>query len=459
MTSSDESKQNIILKEEGMMKSSCPVCKKKFRNVLLHIDKKSKCKEKVLKEEYCQLKEKSDETKRTKNRKAMAKRRERLRLEDHEALKKAQNEWKYFEWRGCEKIRRECNNYDKEKSRKKAREDDPEKVKADQRRWKRLSRNKKRESDKKIIKESTLKVDELPDKCPVCGKVTKSILIHINQKESCKASINSEVYNGWKILARKRSKRKYQDYYVKKGDHSEAQARYMKESFETDRLSSLQTERHKKGRYLSRYRIENADDIKKLGLDKREPDFRRLALSCFWRLGHGEVPSEEELLKFHLVESETEMDNDEVHDWLKYVNTSHLKMVITFQQLILIPKSKWLSIIDKVKNESKTDFQERIFKMIGRLQEYGNENTKKIDIPAEYKSKIKLSDTVKKKIEWYNSLGWSKGYLKKEDEEIFEDLVLDIIGDKKLITDEKFQDLLRIKKNLENLKYACMYTK
>ena len=150
-----------------------------------------------------------------------------------------------------------------------------------------------------------------------------------------------------KILARKRSKRKYQDYYVNKGDHSEAQARYVQESFETDRLSSLQIERHKKARYMSRYRIESADDIKKFGLDKREPDFRRLALSCFWRLGHGEVPSEEKLLKFHLVESETEVDSDEVHDWLKYVNTSHLKMVITFQQVILIPKSKWLSIIEK----------------------------------------------------------------------------------------------------------------
>ena len=57
---------------------------------------------------------------------------------------------------------------------------------------------KERESDKERIKESTLKVDEIPDKCPVCGKVTKSILIHIYQKESCENSIDPEVYNGWK---------------------------------------------------------------------------------------------------------------------------------------------------------------------------------------------------------------------------------------------------------------------
>ena len=215
MTSSDESNPNFILKEEGekekKFKSSCPVCKRKFKNVLLHIDKKNKCREELSQEEYCQLKEKSDEILRIRNRKAVAKRRERLRFEDHKALKKAQNEWKYFKWSGCENLRRECNNYDKEKSRKKAREIDIEKVKEDQRRWKRLSRMKAREKDNKAIQESTLKADELPDKCPVCGEVTKSILMHIYQKQSCKDSIDPEVYNGWKILAKKRSKRKYQD--------------------------------------------------------------------------------------------------------------------------------------------------------------------------------------------------------------------------------------------------------
>ena len=52
-----------------------------------------------------------------------------------------------------------------------------------------------------------------------------------------------------------------------------------------------------------------------------------------------------------------------------------------------------------------------------------------------------------------------EAYLKKEDEDILENLVLDIVGDKKLITDEKYQDFLRIRKNMENLKYACAYTK
>ena len=442
MSSSVEAMQVISKEKEKDIKkkSVCPVCKKKLKNVLLHLDKKSKCKDEVTEEDYNQLKEKSVEALRTRNRKAMAKRRERLRLEDHEALKRAQNEWKEVEWRGNEKLRRECNNYDKDKSRKKAREKNEEKVKEDQRRWKRLSRMKEREREQERIKDNTkiTKVGELPDNCPACGKVTRSILMHIYQKDSCKDKIDPEVYNEWKTLAKQKSKKKYQDYYVKKGDHSEAQARYMQECYETDRISSIQVEKHKKTRYLSRCKIESAEDVKQFGIDRRLPDFERMALSCFWRLGHGEVPNQEEMLMFHLVESETETDSDEVHDWLKFVNTNHLNVVITFQQVILIPKSKWLSLVEKVKNDSEADFRERLFKMIGKLNAYGYENTKEIHVPEKYKSRSKISESVKKKITWYNSLGWSKGYLKKEDEDILENLVLDIVGDKKLIKDEKF---------------------
>ena len=141
------------------LKSSCPVCKKKFKNVMLHIHKKDSCK--ISEQEYQKLKEKSDEATRIRSRKAMAIRRERQRLEDHDALKRAQNLWKEEEWRGNEKLRRECNNYDKEISRKKAREKDPQKMKDDQNRWKRLSR--KRAKEKQQEKEKSKKIKENED--------------------------------------------------------------------------------------------------------------------------------------------------------------------------------------------------------------------------------------------------------------------------------------------------------
>ena len=139
-------------------KSSCPACKKKFKNVMLHIHKKDSCK--ISEHEYQQLKEKSDEATRIRSRKAMAIRRERQRLEDHDALKRAQNLWKENEWRGNEKLRRECNNYDKEVSRKKAREKDLQKVRDDQNRWKRLSRKRAREKQLKQENGKMMKENE-----------------------------------------------------------------------------------------------------------------------------------------------------------------------------------------------------------------------------------------------------------------------------------------------------------
>ena len=59
MTSSGSRKYVRKVKEEEKvetkMKSSCPICKKKFRNILLHIDKKSNCKAKMSEKDYNQL--------------------------------------------------------------------------------------------------------------------------------------------------------------------------------------------------------------------------------------------------------------------------------------------------------------------------------------------------------------------------------------------------------------------
>merc|ERR1712213_91987 len=106
------SKEDKINKK---VKSSCAVCKKKFKNVLRLVQQKSSCKDNMTDEDYLQLEQRADDATRARSRKAMAKRRERLRLQDYDALKRVQNEWKESEWRGNENLRRECNNYDKEK--------------------------------------------------------------------------------------------------------------------------------------------------------------------------------------------------------------------------------------------------------------------------------------------------------------------------------------------------------
>ena len=59
MTSSGSKKYVRKVKDEEKVdtkvKSSCPICTKKFRNVLLHIDKKNNCKAKMSEKDYNQL--------------------------------------------------------------------------------------------------------------------------------------------------------------------------------------------------------------------------------------------------------------------------------------------------------------------------------------------------------------------------------------------------------------------
>ena len=49
----------------------CPICKKKLKNVLLHVEKSEKCTTKISLEEKEQLKERSDQIRRDRNRIAM----------------------------------------------------------------------------------------------------------------------------------------------------------------------------------------------------------------------------------------------------------------------------------------------------------------------------------------------------------------------------------------------------
>ena len=106
--------------------------------------------------------------------------------------------------------------------------------------------------------------------------------------------------------------------------------------------------------------------------------------------------------RFHLVEAEVEIayydddgefveeyDDDETHSWLLDVDGSFLCVVITFQKVVLAPKSKWKNAIEEVNNnEAKTHLKEKLFSLIGKLQSYDNRNTRQIEIPDKYKELI-----------------------------------------------------------------------
>ena len=48
----------------------------------------------------------------------------------------------------------------------------------------------------------------IPDKCPICGKKKKSLLLHIKKKDSCYEKIDKDQYEIWKKEINKQNTRK-----------------------------------------------------------------------------------------------------------------------------------------------------------------------------------------------------------------------------------------------------------
>ena len=442
-------------KKNKKLKNSCTVCKKQFKNVLRHIQQKNSCKEKMTDKDYLQLKQKADDATRARSRKAMAKRRERLRLEDHDALKRAQNEWKESEWRGNEKLRRECNNYDKEKSRERAREKNLAKVREDQRRWKRSSRLKAKEREKeeqqgKEDEEGKIKNldDDIPERCPVCNLKKKHILRHIKTSESCFQKVDRKTFDKWKDISRKRTKRYYQYQYVDNGDHKKAQDKYLRIKQEIREESNKKkwiiNEKEKDMRLKSFYfRRMSVWFLRYLTHGRIPPEW---STKCFRSLGGGLVVQEEVFYK-----DEKLLSKSEANAWLKEVDTAVLEAVISMQILVLIPKSTWVRAIEMVELNEEQELKTKLLQLIGKLQAGGNANTKDISIPSKYESKMT-------EITWDAKVAFDTDKLTTEEERMLTDLVAEVLGEQEGLLHRKFQILLNITKDIDNLFDAFVYT-
>ena len=237
--------------------------------------------------------------------------------------------------------------------------------------------------------------EEIPDRCPVCNKGTRYLLIHINAK--CYKSIDTDLIEKWKKLAKKRSKKKYQAKYVKLGKHKVAQLKYSKKLREEDEESFLKNQKLKQSRYLNKARFQ----IRKIG--KRARKFRDLCRRSLYYLKQGEVPPEEFLMKFQLIEDELcrnyrslrgrRLDPDIAHSWIEDFDFKLLQSMITFHEVALIPRSIWLKAQNSLSHdEDKSDLRVKLFKLIGKLQSYNHRNTKDVSIPEEFKSRCKATD-------------------------------------------------------------------
>ena len=53
-------------------------------------------------------------------------------------------------------------------------------------------------------------VTELPERCPICNTKKPNILLHIRTRELCYQKVDKQIFEEWRKLARKETKRKSQ---------------------------------------------------------------------------------------------------------------------------------------------------------------------------------------------------------------------------------------------------------
>ena len=290
---------------------------------------------------------------------------------------------------------------------------------------------------------------EIPTHCPVCKKVASNLLLHIRKKESCFAEVDKDQYETWREKSRKNTKKASQKKYIDSGRHSEAQERYSKACKKQDYTSWKKLGRQKSARHNEKYKVakltfkelnNEMDEMNK----KRKEKFEDMCHDTLRSLKCGRTPSDHCLNSLHLVEGNfIASAQDQMHVWMEDVSGSLLYRMITFQQLLLVPYSRWLSAIDKVKES----YRNILLGMIGKLNSYQHKSTEGLTIPDEFKLKCKENQE-------------SDEALKARDrDELLIEWIDEVIGTEDDWDDGYMGGLLRIQDTLDNLESSLLYTK
>ena len=314
--------------------------------------------------------------------------------------------------------------------------------------------------------------EDLPNKCPICKEVVEKLVLHISRNKSCYSHIDPELYKKWKLISLRRAKRSYQAKYVKSGWHRDAQSKYVeagghkkaqqkyenkfrqcisqnrwgdwKYENEEKRQSFIQIKRQNQSKYRNRVRISQVDHDGEKRLELFNTMCRQILnwLDCNW--------GQFQLNRFQLVEGDfIEEEQDELHAWLKDVDSKMLEMVIKFQKIVQVPESRWKRVVEKVQSDSEiNNLKEKLFTLIGKLKAYENFSTRNILIPDEFKGEKRF----KRRFDVIPYANNSS--LPREMELHLCRLIEDILGE----DIEDLYDLLRLT-SMKNLKIACSYAK
>ena len=424
--------------KEEELPNECPSCKTVEEKIVLHISRNKSCLSNIDPELYQKWKKIS---KRRSKRKYQAQYvasgehgEAQARYVDTGKQKVAQKKYE----RKLRKHRKDMNNLKIALKYTKKKQKDPE-----------PPNNIEEETDEEDNKQihSTKSSNGVPKRCPICNIKKPNILLHIKSKESCYENVDRNMFEEWRKVARKETKRKYQTKFNKRGGHNMARERKAKEAKELDRLER---------------RIQRQKAI----VDGKARKFIHLAGECLMYLSIGMTPRVYliRIPKYRLIEADYSfieigiykedclLNEDELHSWLKMISSKLLEAVISLQKVILIPESDWVKAIQFVADKDKENLKETLFRLAGNLQAYQHENTENISIPQKYKtSSIKSS-------RWEHYPCFNDYIFTEEDEKQLLTYIENILGKDLCLLSNELQDLLNISKEMENLFVALAYT-
>ena len=394
-------KSNESMEEENRR---CPVCKKKCKNVLLHVKKRRLCNDRIKQDNLEKLLKESDEQRMKRQERAVGKRK---------------------------KLQEGRKNQKFDHGNEKDSEDDEDEVQV-----------------------------KIPERCANCNIKKKNILLHIQCTDMCYKMIDKQDFQEWRKMAQKESKRKYQLKFNERGGHNKARSIRREEEYERKEFEATRRFHKDRVKWKKSLFIHLSGEILMYLSIGKVPDL------AFRSVKDQLIQSDYSTYKDGIYTYKSLLNEEEEHAWVKEIKGQFLEAVIAFQIVILIPRSNWENAVKTVKEAGREELGNKLFKLIGNLQANntgdqrmwdGKEHARmgfEVAIPEKFRSICNQSESTR----WEgNHNCWQHQIFCQEDENLLIKYIENILGEHLHLIDEEVQELLKIKEDMENLYVAMAF--
>ena len=394
-------KSNESMEEENRR---CPVCKKKCKNVLLHVKKRRLCNDRIKQDNLEKLLKESDEQRMKRQERAVEKRK---------------------------KLQEGIKNQKFDHGNEKDSGDDEDEVQV-----------------------------KIPERCPNCNIKKKNILLHIQCTDMCYKMIDKQDFQEWRKMAQKESKRKYQLKFNERGGHNKARSIRREEEYERKEFEATRRFHKERVKWKRSLFIQLSGEILEYLSIGKVPDL------AFRSVRDQLIQSDYSTYKDGIYTYKSLLNEEEEHAWVKEIKGQFLEAVIAFQIVILIPRSNWENAVKTVKEAGKEELGNKLFKLIGNLQASntgnqtmwdGKEHARmgfEVAIPEKFRSICNQSESTR----WEGNYNCQhREIFCQEDENLLIKYIENILGEHLHLIDEEVQELLKIKEDMENLYVAMAF--